>query len=95
MTIHPLSNRILGMLLPLFTVVGTGMAVPQDSAATTCPIAKIEPQRLPDMNVPRFSHRLCYLNGELTVFGGHTSGFVLTRTAEYLKDGVWHEMSMV
>ena len=95
MIIHHLSNRLLGMLLPLFTVVGTGMAAPQDSAATTCPIVKIDPQRLPDMNVPRFSHRLCYLNGELTVFGGHTSGFVLTRTAEYLKDGVWHEMSMV
>ena len=95
MTIHPFSNRILGILLSLFAVVGTGMAVPQDSVATTCPIAKIEPQRLPDMNVPRFSHRLCYLNGELTVFGGHTSGFVLTRTAEYLKDGVWHEMPMV
>ena len=87
--------RILEMLLPLLLVVGTATATSQGSVATTCPIAKIEPQRLPDMNVPRFSHRLCYLNGELTVFGGHTSGFVLTRTAEYLKDGVWHEMPMV
>lgn len=95
MTSPKLSYRILGMLLPLLLVVGTATATSQGSVATTCPIAKISPQRLPDMNVPRFSHRLCYLNGELTVFGGHTSGFVLTRTAEYFKDGVWHEMPMV
>ena len=47
-------------------------------------------ERLPDMNVPRAGHNVFYVNGELTVVGGHTSGFVLTPTAEYFKDGAWH-----
>lgn len=40
-------------------------------------------------------HRLFYANGELTVAGGHTNGFVPTPTAEYLKDGQWHQLPMV
>ena len=35
------------------------------------------------------------LNGELTLLGGHTSGFVLTQTAEYLRDGEWHSLNTV
>ena len=35
-----------------------------------------------------------YANGELTVAGGHTNGFVPTPTAEYYKDGKWHTMPM-
>ena len=33
-------------------------------------------------------------NGELTVAGGHTKGFVPTATAEYLSDGEWHQLPM-
>lgn len=33
------------------------------------------------------------LGGELTIFGGHTDGFIPLATAEYLKDGSWHEIS--
>ena len=62
---------------------------------TQSPFVKIEPTLLPSLNIPRFGHGVAYLNGELTVFGGHTSGFVLTRTAEYLKDGKWHLLQMV
>ncbi len=58
-------------------------------------LIKLQPERLPDMNVPRYSHSTFIINGELTVVGGHTSGFVPTKTAEYLKDGEWHEMQMV
>lgn len=35
-----------------------------------------------------------YANGELTVAGGHTNGFVPTATAEYYKDGKWQTMPM-
>lgn len=35
------------------------------------------------------------LNGELTVFGGHTLGFVPTPTAEYFSNGQWHQLPMV
>jgi AraC-like DNA-binding protein len=34
------------------------------------------------------------VNGELTVAGGHTDGFVPTPTAEYYKDGEWHSLQM-
>lgn len=57
-------------------------------------LIKLQPERLPDMNIPRLSHSTLMINGELTVIGGHTSGFVPTKTAEYLKDGEWHVMQM-
>ena len=62
---------------------------------TNCPVVRIEAERLPDMTVPRSGHSALMLNGELTVVGGHTSGFVLTQTAEYLKDGEWHSLNTV
>ncbi len=60
-----------------------------------CPLVRIVAERLPDMNVPRSGHSALMLNGELTVLGGHTSGFVLTQTAEYLRDGEWHSLNTV
>ena len=60
-----------------------------------CPVVKIQPEQLPSLNTPRSGHHTLYVNGEITVFGGHTSGFVPTPTAEYFKDGAWHQMDMV
>lgn len=60
-----------------------------------CPIIKIDAERLTDLNVPRSGHSAFLVNGELTVVGGHTSGFVLTQTAEYFKDGKWHLLQTV
>lgn len=34
------------------------------------------------------------LNGEVTLFGGHTDGFLLSPSAWYLKGGAWHEVPM-
>lgn len=53
------------------------------------------PERLPDMNVPRSGHNVFYANGELTVAGGHTSGYVMTPTAEYFSNGSWHLLPTV
>ena len=61
----------------------------------SCKLTKIAVQRLPDLNIARYGHNVFLANGELTVVGGHTAGFVLTRTAEYYKDGKWHELQMV
>ena len=47
----------------------------------TIPMTKIVPQRLPDLNIPRFCHGTFFADGELTVTGGHTSSFVPTPTA--------------
>lgn len=67
----------------------------QSSPTDTCEMAKIEAERLPDLHIPRAGHHTFLLNGEITVFGGHTSGYVLTPTAEYFSDGEWHQMQMV
>lgn len=64
------------------------------AATAECRTAKLEVERLPSLNIPRSGHSVLFLNGELTVFGGHTSGFVPTPTAEYFKDGAWHTAAM-
>lgn len=58
------------------------------------PMIHLEVEQLPNLNIPRAGHALFYANGELTVAGGHTVGFVPTPTAEYYKDGEWHTMQM-
>lgn len=58
------------------------------------PFIRMRVERLPSMNTPRGAHAGMVVGGELTVFGGHTDGFVRTQTAEYFRDGVWHEVPM-
>ena len=50
----------------------------------------MEAERLPDLNIPRSAHSAFFINGEVTVVGGHTTNFIPTATAEYFKDGKWH-----
>ena len=52
-------------------------------------------EKLTDLNIPRSGHSLHVINGELTVFGGHSTGFIPTSTAEYYDKGKWHRMEMV
>ena len=54
------------------------------------PFLEMPFERLPDMNIPRMAHSLCYVNEEVTAIGGHTTGFIPTKTAEYFKGGKWH-----
>ncbi len=89
----------LPLLLSLFAVLplAAQQASPNSKAmrdAATCPVEQLRVERLPDMNIPRSGHAAFWLNGELTVFGGHTSGFVPTPTAEYFRDGQWHLLPM-
>ena len=58
--------------------------------ASTCREVKLQPQQLPDLNIPRVGHSVFIVNGEPTVVGGHTTSFVPTATAEYFSDGQWH-----
>ena len=53
------------------------------------PVYEMAVERLPDLNVPRAGHVAVCAGGELTVIGGHTTGFVPTPTAEYYRDGRW------
>lgn len=79
-------ERVLFLLMLLLPVV---------VKASHIPMVRIEAKRLPDMNIPRSGHQAFIVNGELTVVGGHTNGFVPTQTAEYLKDGEWHTIPMI
>ena len=81
------------IITPLFLLCLT--VVFPASAQPTCPTRRIVPERLPDLNIPRSGHSIFYANGELTVVGGHTIGFVPTPTAEYFDNGAWHPMPMV
>ena len=51
-------------------------------------------KRLPDLPEPLSTPYMMVLNGELTLFGGHTDGFVLSPSAWYLKGGTWHKAPM-
>ena len=83
-------------LILLFTaLLMTSKSAADGVDKVNCPVIRIEAERLPDMNVPRSGHSAILVNGEVTVLGGHTSGFVLTPTAEFLKDGEWHQLQTV
>ena len=86
----PTSSVIIANIL-LFLLPLTAAAT---SPHETCKLVKITVKRLPDLNIPRNGHSAYCLNNEITVFGGHTTNFVLTPTAEYYKDGAWHLMPM-
>ncbi len=88
-------HNTIATLLWLLAIVAlsASSAVASDSLQTSCPLLPLHAQRLPDLNLPRAGHSVFCINGEITVVGGHTDGFVPTATAEYYKDGAWHLLS--
>lgn len=88
-----MSTLKLNYLLALTMLLPT-LAMASTDSATVCPEVRIEVEQLPDLNIPRAGHEVFCVNGELTVAGGHTDGFVPTPTAEYLKDDQWHTIPM-
>jgi len=92
---HP---RIITILLAwLLTLTGTTASSSYNAKTKVkdgCKIEKIMPERMPDLNIPRSGHHTIFVNGELTVVGGHTTAFVPTPTLEYYRDGVWHVVQM-
>lgn len=91
-----MNTRLRFCLIYLWLVFACPLMVAQKGTTTAhCPLMKVEVDSLPPLNIPRAGHAVFYVNGELTVSGGHTSGFVPTPTAEYYKDGEWHVIQMV
>lgn len=88
-------KKIFHIFLLIIALMTTSKATADDVGNAKCPIIKLEAERLPDMTVPRSGHSAFLANGEVTVVGGHTSGFVLTPTAEYFEDGKWHQLQTV
>ena len=67
-------------------------AIQAGSHIGTVQPVKVKVDRLPNLNIARCGHSIFCINGEITVVGGHTSGFTPTATAEYLSDGEWHQI---
>ena len=75
--------------------IGSATESGKGRPVASCPMKKMEVTQLPNLNVPRVGHAVMSIGDEVVVFGGHTSGFVPTPTAEYFADGEWHLMQMV
>ena len=65
------------------------------AAFAQCPESKLQIERLPNLQIPRADPSVFVVNGEPTVVGGHTDGFVPTATVEYYSDGEWHLLETV
>ena len=76
----------------LFTAIPTGTTASADGEIH---YGKLKAERLPDLTIARCGHSTFWLDGKPTVFGGHTTGFIPTATAEYYEDGSWHELPML
>ena len=86
--------RTLFILLLLMLASGA-KAQHQTEASKSCPVNKVQVERLPDLNIPRSGGHMLVINDIPYVFGGHTSGFIPTPTAEYFENGEWHVLPMV
>ena len=91
-----ITMKSLSLLLFALTVATCALAIGKDSLNADSVAAQPLPvKRLADLHIPRAGHFVFCANGEVTVAGGHTSGFVPTATAEYYKDGEWHLLNTV
>lgn len=91
--IPPILVWLCSLLIPVS--VSAQATIVSDSNGTACRTERIEVKRLSDMNTARTGHTVLFANGELTVVGGHTNGFVSLSTAEYFSGGKWQQMQMV
>lgn len=84
------------MLLSILLFIASIPLLAEPSAGDTLLRQEmLKAERLADMHTARAGHNVFYADGELTVVGGHTAGFVLTPTAEYYSGGKWHLMPTV
>lgn len=82
-------------MMTVMTANAQRIKVMSECSPVGCPMVKIGVERLPNLNIPRSGHGLFIVNGQPTVIGGHSSGFVLTSTIEYYSDGRWHVVPTV
>ena len=83
------------LIIIIILLASTSLLAMHSSESVGLTPKKLETEQLPDLNIPRYGHCTFIVNGELTVIGGHTTGFVPTATAEYFSDGAWHTVPMV
>ena len=77
--------------LPLSAFGGGDAPSPSASSAqaplanSSIPCRKLSYKRLPDLTVPRMGPIVMGYGNEAVVIGGHTTGYIPTKEAEYLK----------
>ncbi len=81
----------LKLILPALILASCSAVDPAEQEASE---GRLTVERITPLNTPRGDASVLLLGDELTVFGGHTDGFVLLQSAEYLKDGMWHSVPM-
>lgn len=91
---YPLSILLSALLLASCAQAHSQLPEPEKDFQGI-PVKKMRVERLPDLNIPRVMHALCEVNGEIVAFGGTTTGFTSTRTAEYFSMGQWHVIPML
>lgn len=64
------------------------------AAAEDQPFRKMVFERLPVLETPRGVGQPVLLGDEVTIFGGHTTGYKPAETAEYYSGGAWHSIPM-
>lgn len=79
------------LLIPLLMGLVAISAAAQDHP----PFRKMAFERLPSLETPRGGGQPVLLDGEITVFGGHTTGYKPLGTAEYYSGGAWHSIPMM
>ena len=87
-------NRSFTAIAALTLIACTPGPLPEVQGPDGAVFRRMTVERLPEMLTPRGGHRTLLLGEELTVIGGHTDGFKLIETAEYLRGGAWHEVPM-
>lgn len=88
-------NRSFTAIAALTLIACTPAPQPEAQGPDGTVFRRMTVELLPELNAPRGGHRTLLLGDELTVIGGHTDGFKLIETAEYLHGGVWHEVPLV
>lgn len=74
------------LAIPLLAACAPG-PLPQVQGPDGTLFQRMTVERLPELNAPRGGHQTLLLGEDLTVIGGHTDGFKLIETAEYLRGG--------
>lgn len=90
-------NRLSSIILLSLATLSAfgGNEVRRTDRHSACPIVRIVPERLPDLNIARGGHSLFCTGDEVVVVGGHSNGFIPTATAEYYHDGKWYLLNTV
>ena len=95
MKIKTIYISLLGCLLTTLPMTAQTTVPPENSQSTACPMVEINAEQLANLTTPRSGHCAFRIGQEIVLVGGHTLGFIPTKTAEYYDDDEWHQLETV